>query len=236
MRFFRRRFKLRAPRLSVRRVMPWPLRWLLAAVVLGLCGALSLWSFEFGKEIAGLEKNTREELASLRTEVAELREVRQKIQSEVNAANLLLTTERAMQESLANQIKQLEADNLGLREDLGFFEKLIPAPQGQTLGIRGVQAELLSASQLRWQVLVIQSIKNAPLFKGQLKLTLTGVQNAKPWSMTLPDSFNLELRQYRRMNGLVNLPEGVQVQTIAVKVLEGSTVRANQTIKVDKVH
>ncbi len=55
--------------MSVRSALPWPLRWLLGAVVLGFSGALTLWAFEFGKDIAGLDRNAKQELERLRGEV-----------------------------------------------------------------------------------------------------------------------------------------------------------------------
>ena len=64
-RLIRRRLTISAPRMSVRSAMPWPLRWALAAIVFGFCAAIALWAFEFGKDIAGLERGAKEELADL---------------------------------------------------------------------------------------------------------------------------------------------------------------------------
>ena len=66
LRLLRRRMTVSAPRMAIRSHTPWPLRWLLAAVVLGFSGALALWAFEFGKEIAGLDRNAKQELEQLR--------------------------------------------------------------------------------------------------------------------------------------------------------------------------
>ena len=181
LRFGRRRWKAGAPRMSVRSALPWPLRWLGAAVMLGLCGALALWAFEFGKDIAGLDRNAREELERLRAEVVTLRADLAALSSEDHTAQSRLTTERSLQEQLRMQIRQLEADNQALRNDLGFFERLIPAG-GDALAIRGLQAERLSATQWRWQVLMIQAARNAPDFKGALEISFTGTLAGKPWS------------------------------------------------------
>ena len=64
----RRRLSVSAPRMIVRSRLPWPLRWLLLAVMLGFSAALALWAFEFGKEFAGLDRRAKEELANLRAE------------------------------------------------------------------------------------------------------------------------------------------------------------------------
>ena len=106
----RRRLTISAPRMAVRSAMPWPLRWAGVAIVLGFCAAISLWAFEFGKEIAGLDVGAKEELAKLRAEVAGLRADRDKARSVGNTSASMLTAERAAQEKLAAQIKVLEAE------------------------------------------------------------------------------------------------------------------------------
>ena len=54
-RLLRRRLTISAPRVAIRSALPWPVRWLALAVVLGFCAAVALWAFEFGKSIAGLD-------------------------------------------------------------------------------------------------------------------------------------------------------------------------------------
>ena len=80
-RLLRRRLTISAPRMAVRSAMPWPLRWVVVAIVLGFCAAIGLWAFEFGKDIAGLDKDAKEELVKLRDEAQRLREEREKAQS-----------------------------------------------------------------------------------------------------------------------------------------------------------
>ncbi len=227
----RRRLTISAPRVAVRNAMPWPLRWAGAAVVLGFCGAISLWAFEFGKSIAGLDTGAKEELLRLRNDVAKLREERDKAQSILNTSGSLITAEKAAQERLAAQIRMLEAENRALRDDLGFFEKLIPASGGEAVAIRGLQAEVVAGTQLKWQVLVIQPVKNAPEFRGKLELSVAGTVGGKPWSMQLPGgSQPLQFRQYRRVEGMVDLPASAVVQNVSAKVVEGTSTRAVQSI------
>jgi hypothetical protein len=107
-RLWRRRLSVSAPRMAVRSSTPWPLRWLLGALVLGFSGALALWAFEFGKEIAGLDRNAKQELEELRTETGELRGALTRAQSVANTAESLLTAEKAAQEQLALQIRQFK--------------------------------------------------------------------------------------------------------------------------------
>lgn len=52
--------------------------------------------------------------------------------------------------------------------------------------MRGLQAEMVTPQQLRWQVLVMQSARNPAEFNGRLELVLAGTQGGKPWTQTLP--------------------------------------------------
>jgi len=218
--------------MSVRSAMPWPLRWIAFAVVLGFSAAIALWAFEFGKGIAGLDGDAKEELTRLRDEVASLRSDRDKAQSIANTSGSLLTAEKAVREKMGSQIRQLESDNRSLRDDLGFFEKLLPAGSTESASIRSLQAELVSESQLKWQVLVIHPVKDAPAFNGKLELTVTGTQAGKAWVMSLPGGAQaLQFKQFRRVEGLLDLPPLTVVKTVTAKVSEGTAVRSVQTFK-----
>lgn len=228
--------------MAIRSALPWPLRWAAAALVLGFCAAIGLWAFELGKDLAGIDDNAKEEFVKLRSEVAQLKEQRDKAQSVLNTSGSLLTAEKAAQEKLLSQVKQLESENRALRDDLGFFEKLIPSGGNEGISIRGLQAESINAgAQLKWQVLIIQPTKNAPEFNGKLEITLSGLQGGaagsgvggKPWSQVAGGQAQaLRFKQYSRMENVVDLPPQTVVKQISVKVIEGSATRAVQTLKV----
>lgn len=212
--------------------LPWPLRWAVVAVMLGFSAALALWAFEFGKDIAGLDREAKAELARLRVEVRQLRADSERAQSVANTAESLLKAERAAQERLAQQLRQLESERQSLQADLGFFENLIPAG-GEGLQLRGLQARLQGPGQLRYQMLVMHSEKNAPEFNGQYELLLAGTLEGRPWTMALPGGAKpLQFRQYFRVEGSIEAPPEAVLKTVQARVLDNKgVVRATQTIK-----
>jgi hypothetical protein len=228
----RRRLTISAPRVRVRSSLPWPLRWAGVALMLGFFAAIGLGTFQLGKSLAGVDMTRKEELEQLRVAVAQLRTERDQAQSILNTSGSLLTAERSAQERLAVQLRQLESENRKLRDDLGFFERLMPAGTGEPVAIRALQAEVLAGSQMRWQVLVMQAGRNAPEFRGQLQLSLGGTLDGKPWSMDLPGGGrDLRFRQYGRLEGMVDLPSQAVVKNVSAKVVEGAAIRAVQSIK-----
>ena len=229
-RLLRRRLTISAPRMAVRSALPWPFRWAMIAVVFGFCAAIGLWAFEFGKVIAGLDGGAGEELAKLRVEAGKLRQERDQAQSVANTSQTLLTAEKAAQGQLLAQYKQLEIDNLGLRDDLGFFEKLIPLTGVEGIAIRGLQAEVTEDRRLRWRVLLIQPQKNVAEFRGNLEITFSGLLNGKPWSVALPNGASaVKFTQFGRFQGVLDLPQQALVKNVSAKVLEGSVVKAAQS-------
>jgi hypothetical protein len=230
----RRRLSISAPRMTVRSHLPWPLRWAVAAVALGFSAAIGLWAFEFGKDIAGLDKGAKAELTRLRNELSQLREERDKAQSIANTAESLLKTERAAQDRLASQLSQAEAESLKLKADLGFFERLLPtSAQAEGLAVRGFQLEPESPGQWRYQALMMQYGRQAGVFSGRYELTLSGLREGKPWSMELPaGSQAVQIKQYARVEGRLSGPENVVLKSVQLRVLDASgAVRASQTLK-----
>lgn len=229
---FRRRLSISAPRMIVRSHLPWPLRWAVLALAFGFSAALALWAFEFGKDIAGLERGAKDELVQLRAEVQRLRDDRERSQSVANTADSLLKTERVTQDKLTQQLRQAEAEVLALKADLGFFERLLPAA-GASLAVRGLQAESVQPGQLRYQLLVMQSGKAPTEFKGRYELQVTGTLDSKPWTLALPAGPQpISLRQYARVEGRLDYPAGAVVKTVQVRVTDNNGgLRASQTVK-----
>jgi hypothetical protein len=217
----RRRLSISAPRMIVRSHLPWPLRWAVVALTLGFSGALALWAFEFGKNIAGVDSSAQEELVRLRTEVAQLREEREKALSIANTAESLLKTEKAAQDKLAQQVKQAESENLTLKNDLGFFERLLPAGDAAGVTIRGLQAEAVTPGQLRYQLLVMQPGKAVPELSGRYEMTLSGSLDGRPWLMAQPGGPKaLQLKQHLRLEGTIEYPEQAVIKAVSVKVTD----------------
>jgi hypothetical protein len=229
----RRRLSISAPRMIVRSHLPWPLRWVAVALMFGFSAAVSLWAFEVGKNIAGLDRDAKAELAQLRVEVSKLREEREGAQSIANTAESLLKAEKVVQERLTQQIKQVESENLALKADLGFFERLLPANAAEGVNVRALQAEAKGPGSLRFQVLIMQIGRNLPEFVGRYDIVLSGTLDDKPWAISQPGGPKLlQVKQSARLEGTVSYPPEAVVKTVQVKVTDNQGgVRATQTVK-----
>ena len=227
----RRRLSVSAPRMIVRSHLPWPLRWAALAVVLGFSAAIALWAFELGRELAGLDRAVKIELAQLRAEHDDLRSRYAAAQQLADTADSLLKTERAAQERLAQQLRQLELERQALQDELGFYQRLIPA-SGQGLQVRGLQAEVASVGQLRYQMLLVQNGRGVADFEGRYELVVIGQLEGKTWQAQLPGEQPLKLRRVTRVTGLIDHPADAVIQTVEVRVFDAKgATRATQSVR-----
>ncbi|MDB5798908.1 MAG: hypothetical protein JWP36_2810 [Paucimonas sp.] len=168
----------------------------------------------------------------------ELRRERERLAAAANAAENQLTMERAAQKQLSTQLKSLETENIRLKEDLAFFERLLPVdPKAAGVAIRGITAELLSPTQLQYRLLVMQGGKVTGSFEGNLRLTVSVIQNGRAQVLNFPEgkssdinNFKLGFRHYQRLEGSLTLPAGAVARSLQATVLEKGQVRAQQSL------
>jgi hypothetical protein len=218
--------------MAIRSRLPWPLRWAGIALVLGCGAAIGLWAFHFGQDIAGFDRGAMDELQQLRAELVQVRRDRDQARAASDVSGSTITAERAERQRLTARVSALEAENRTMRDDLAFFDHLLPASDGAGVAIRAFQAQVLDGGELKWQLLLMQPGKNAPEFHGRLVLSLTGTLAGQPWTMEMPGGAQpLTFRQYRRAEGAIALPLQAVVKNVTAKVMDGSAIRAVQSVK-----
>jgi DNA-binding transcriptional MerR regulator len=210
-----------------------PLR-IVLLVLLGIAGVMALRAAGG----YGRQEDSKVSLAQAREQLQKLSSEREQLTALVNAAESRLTMERAAQAQLAQQIRALESENNRLKEDLAFFESLLPAEHGPAgIAIRRLRADWLAPGQLRYRLLVIQGGKGVQEFAGAVQFVLTVVRAGKSTTLQFPDQkdgepdkYHLMFKHYQRLEGVLALPEDVSVRAIQVRVLEQGKVRVQQSL------
>ncbi len=208
------------------------------ALVIGLGGAIALWTYDLGRSFTFGKKVSVERLDLLQKQVEELIEERDRLALTATTAESQQNIALATRTQLAEQIKTLTADNLKLKDDLAFFETLLPsATRQEGISIQRIKAEMVAPNQLRYRVLLMQGGKDARDFSGEAQFTLTLLQGGKSAMMVYPDpkagepgKIKLLFKHYQRLEGLITLSEGATVKAIQVKVIDKGVQRAQQSI------
>jgi hypothetical protein len=233
----RRRRPATAQRLTVSKAPSWPLRLGRFLLLLLIVGGLAFWTYSLGRGTTVLgEGISPEEAHRLEAQAAKAQAERDKAANGLSTVENQLAMEKAAHQQLAAQVQSLTAENARLEEDLAFFDSLLPSgPVSEGISIRRLKIELLPPNQVRYRLLIMRRGNNAQDFKGSLALSLGVVQSGKPAVLAFPgkedktEPFQLEFRRYQRIEGILTLPEGVQLKNAQARVLENGKVRAQQS-------
>lgn len=229
-----------APKMTIKSHFPWPIKALFAVAVIALGGASAMWMVDFGRQLTGHDPAINlQQVQALNTQVKDLTVERDRYSTIVNAAESQANIDKAMQAQLSTQITALETDNAKLKEDLAFFEGLLPTAMGnQGVAIQRLSLEQPAATQLRYRLLVMQGGKGGRDFSGNLQLAVTMVVGGKNVVVNYPEqsaspsekaSFKLDFKYYQRVDGVLTLPDGAAVKTLQAKVLEGGRVQVQES-------
>ncbi len=200
---------------------------------------MAMWVYDLGRSLTGFNPAvSREKLAIYRQQVEKLQTERDGLSTTVNASHSQRTMEEAAQNQLMKQLKVLETENLKLKEDLAFFESLLPSTTGpQGISVRRFKAELIASNQLRYRLLIMQGGKGEQDFVGNLQLVVTVMQQGKGAMMTFPDThssntgqYKLEFKHYQRLEGVLTLPDGVTIKSVQARIMDKGQVRAQQSV------
>jgi len=234
---FRRKMGVSAPRMTVRTQLPFPLRALLFFVAVAIAVAVGVAIYEYGKMFAGPgRRELMLENQTLQSQLREMKAERDRFQAVATAYESQMKVEHAAQEQLAKQVNGLESDSAKLREDLSFFESLLPAAsnaRGVLIRSFRVQAEG-EPNQMRYRLLVQQSGKPDRDFNGEVELQVSFTRDGRPFTMQVPDpatprdAIELSFRHYQRIEGTFTLPQGAVARSVLVRIVAGGQAQTQQ--------
>ena len=226
-------FGISAPRMAVRAAVPWYLRWIVLIALAAVILFMSRSAYDFGKKFAGFDQSEADhEVQRLAASNATIQQESAKLRGELAQSERLLQMERATYADVVKQIKTLTAENAALKEDLAFYQTLMPSG-GKEGGVAVnrflVQNDALPG-EYRYQLLVTQTGQRSKDFQGRLQFVVNLQQDNKQVVMTLPaeddqDSkgFKLDFRFYQRIEGTFRVAAGTEVKSIQVRVFENGS-------------
>ncbi|MET3132314.1 hypothetical protein AAKU55_002586 [Oxalobacteraceae bacterium GrIS 1.11] len=194
--------------------------------ILALAGALLVWGIDLGRRIVGLSAGApgaRQQIALLQSELTRVALERDRV------------ADAAAQTAM--QIKALQFENSKLSEDLALVESRL-APPKAGLAILAMGADLLSRNQLHYVLLLNYGAKKgAPQFAGQLTVTLEGEKDGVSVLLEFPAQadaalYGVAVRDYQRLDGMLTVPDGVQVKTLRARLFENGVLLAQQSTTV----
>lgn len=243
-RTWKRRFGIAAPRVAVRTHVPWYWRWLGMMTAGVLVVGMGLATYDFGMTFAGFRREeSNRELAILKETIARQQGEIEKLRSLGAQAERQLEIERATHGDVAKQVKALLDENATLRDDLAFFQSLMPA--GGEEGAVSVNRFRLEPAgmpgEYRYRLLLVHAGQRAKEFRGSLQFVLNVMEGGKTTALTLPQAaergakeFQLSFKFFQRVEGTFKVAPDAVVRSFQVRVFEtGSNApKLTHTLKV----
>ncbi|QVQ24906.1 DUF6776 family protein [Achromobacter deleyi] len=194
-------------------------------------------------------RQLEEQEDAMRQQATQLRYTR----GQLDTADGELVIERSARQELETQLHAAQAEIGRVRDQLAFYEQLLPPGPEGSVDIRGVQIDR-EGGGLRYKVLLMRSGRNgATPFAGALRFQATGVLKGETVTVDLAPmqvkaesgpvtatgdntaaaSLALQFDQYQRSQGILAVPEGFVPESVTISVLEGETVRASRSVKLE---
>jgi hypothetical protein len=215
----------------------------LLALVLGLAlGAASGYGYGRRTTAKG-DAVTTSQAANVPKLNAEIRRLR----TQLDTADGELAIERSARLALETELRTAQNEVGVVRDQLAFYERLFPPGPEGSVELRGAAINR-QGSGLRYKVLLMRTGKG--IFHGMLRFQSTGMRQGKMVSLDLepmqlksegdqplPDGpahlLAVQFKYYQRSQGILGLPDGFVPDSVTISLLEGETVRASRTLKVE---
>ena len=226
-------FGISAPRMAVRAAIPWYWRWLGIVVLSVAILLLARATYDFGKKFAGFDQGEADrEVERLGESNAQLQQEATRMRAQLMQAERQLQIERATYTDLVKQVKALTDENATLKEDLAFFQTLMPSggrDGGVAVNRFMVQNDALPG-EYRYRLFLTQTGQRKQDFQGSLQFVVNLQQDSNKLVMTLPaeddkegKAFKLNFRFYQRIEGTFRVDPGVAVKSMQVRVFENGS-------------
>jgi hypothetical protein len=226
-------FGIAAPQMAVRAAIPWYLRWLGLATLALIIVLLARFTYDFGKQFAGFDQSEAEnELKRVNDGNAKSQQDLASVRATLAQSERQLQMERATYADLVKQMKTLAEENASLKEDLVFFQTLMPS--GGKEGGLAVNRFLVQNDALpgeyRYRLLLTQTGQRSKDFVGNLQFVVNLQQDNKKIVMQLPlegeeadKAYKLNFRFYQRVEGSFRVSPGAVVKSVQVRVFENGS-------------
>ena len=240
----RSKIGIRSEKVAIRSHVPWYVKLAGYGVAMGVAGAIAWVIVDNSYRITGFSREeATAQIAALTTENARLKQSFETTKSVLNDKQSQLKVETAAQAELTKNLTQLQDENAGLKEDLGFLRNVMSSgsvPDGFAIQNFKVEADALP-NEFRYRLLVTQGGQRKQDFKGKVqviaRIQAPGV--ATPTVLSFPEEAQLraaggtiEFRFYQKIDGRFKIPQGSQLKSVQVRVLAlpGYEVRAQRSL------
>jgi hypothetical protein len=238
----RTNFSIGSSRMAIRSQRAWYWRWLLNILMMAAVGTIVWWLVQNSYRITGFSADeAKQQIGGLTEENGRIRRDLDAMRTQMIERDRQLQVERASQSELAKSVAQLQDENAGLKEDLGFLRKLMSSgTTAEGLGISDLKIERDGASnQYHYRMLLTQGGQRKQDFRGKLQILARVANGPNMTTYTYPEpnapeTVNVDFRFYQKVEGRFAVPDGGQLKSAEIRLLAvpGGQVKLSLTVNV----
>lgn len=192
--------------------------------------AASWATYHYGREFAGFRKSEIEsetrrlnELAG--TQAAEIADMRAKLA----AIDSQRQIEAVTYGDLVKQVKSLSNENARLKDDLAFFQSLLPvAGRDDAIALGQIKVEPDAVpGEYKYRLLLVQGGQRPADFMGHVQIVVSAQQGAEKLVLALPPvadgkirEYQLNFKSFQRVEGAFKVTPGAVVKSVQVRVYQ----------------
>jgi len=177
----------------------------------------------------------------------------QALQGRLDTLQGQMLVEESTRKGLEAALQSTQAELGRARDQLAFFDRLLPPGPNGSVSIRALDFEPRGPTLL-YKVLLMRNAPGTEPFAGRMQFVAKGSMGGKAVTLTLEPAaapaaeeaatdvsdaegaaseqtpLALQFEQFQRSEGMLDLPEGFEVASVTLNVLEGKTLRVSRTV------
>ncbi len=234
-------FGIGSSRMAIRSQLAWYWRWTLNVLMMAVVATVVWWLVQNSYRITGSDiEEVRQRITRLTEEDKVLHQDLETTKASLVERDRQLQIEKAAQTELARTVAQLQDENAGLKEDLGFLRNIMSSgatPEGLALSNLKIERDGKS-NEFRYRMLLTQGGQRKQDFKGKVQIVARVDKDGTTTTTTFPDpaagdaAGAVEFRFYQKVEGRFSIPDGGVLKSAEVRVLAlpGGQVKLSRTI------
>lgn len=225
----RSKIGIRSEKVAIRTHTPWYVKFGGYGLMMGVAGAVAWYLVDNSYKITGFNREeATAQITKLTADNERLKREYDLTKTLLNEREGQLKVEKASQEEFSKNLSQLQEENAGLKEDLGFLRNIMSTgsvPEGMSISNLKVEPDALP-NEFRYRLLVTQGGQRKQDFKGKIQVIARVQAGTQMTTMSFPPDAELraaggemEFRYYQKVDGRFRIPEGSQLKSVQVRLL-----------------
>lgn len=181
----------------------------------------------------GMHADDHDNMLRLQTTIENQDQQINQLQLDLSKAQSEASLLRGTDKGLEGQILNLQQELTDIRDQLSFYEQLVPAGPAGSVTIRAFAAEQKN-DILDYKILLTRNVKaDAPEFNGYMQFVITGQLNnqektvqIKPADGSQNDPLQIKFERFQRNSGVLQLEPDFKVQSVQLEIYEGDNLKA----------